>query len=623
MSLPMVKPYICYCMNLFRYILLFSLTFLLFTQKVNAQSQTRYTYHDGDSSNLKEVFSVKEDSRNILEGKYISYYLNGNIESEGQFQSNDPVGEWKFYYETGKLKMKMEVLKPEEGLWQYFYESGVKSMEGRIVKNKREGNWKLYYENGALKSTGDFLNNRLDGPWQFYFEDGKLKGEAEYMGGKGLYKEYYPTGELRAEGPKSAFNNAGRWKYYFKEGQKNNEFFIQAEGNYINGKKTGEWQYFFLNGQVSSKGSYINDLPSGKWSYFYEDGSLSSTGEYEEGMKNGNWNLFFYDGKKKGTTVYNNGTGEYTEYYRDQKIKVTGFVVDGQNHGMWKYYYPSGVLEGECEFAYGKGVYYGYYPDGTLQTKGIIKEDKKIGTWELYENDGTLSGYYKPYYDQNGDLIEVVETETSKSRKPKSRIYRSKARGFRYFDSRINEFHGIIVSANPFLSFVGRFPLGVEFYVQERIGHEFEFEGIRKPFFASGLEIPLDEVFSRGYSISLRQKFYNEAGNGLWYFGHELQFSSLNHNANILLPGGPEIQVKVSASEYSVRYHILTGYRLMESTVKKGFTVDIFGGIGVGFRHFDVDEEYSASFDELPQGQFPFSYRLGFNLGYTIAYDRW
>ena len=73
---------------------------------LSAQGVTRHTYHDPGRKNLKEVYQVKDTIRNILHGKYISYYVNGTIESKGQFTNNETSGIWEFYYETGKLKMR-------------------------------------------------------------------------------------------------------------------------------------------------------------------------------------------------------------------------------------------------------------------------------------------------------------------------------------------------------------------------------------------------------------------------------------------------------------------------------------------------------------------------------------
>jgi antitoxin component YwqK of YwqJK toxin-antitoxin module len=66
-----------------------------------AQGYTRQSYHDAEKKSLKEVYQVKDTIRNVLHGRYISYYLNGNVESKGLFSNNETNGVWEFFYETG------------------------------------------------------------------------------------------------------------------------------------------------------------------------------------------------------------------------------------------------------------------------------------------------------------------------------------------------------------------------------------------------------------------------------------------------------------------------------------------------------------------------------------------
>ncbi|MDZ7648799.1 MAG: hypothetical protein U5K54_17385 [Cytophagales bacterium] len=105
-----------------------------------AQGIARYSYHDADKLNPKEIYHVKDTIQNILHGRYISYFLNGNMESKGQFVNNESSGVWEFYYETGNIKMR-GILRQNSnyGVWEYFYENGQKSMEGTINNKLREG----------------------------------------------------------------------------------------------------------------------------------------------------------------------------------------------------------------------------------------------------------------------------------------------------------------------------------------------------------------------------------------------------------------------------------------------------------------------------------------------------
>ncbi len=597
----------------------YSLILLLQLSTVLEAQVLRNVYHDTDRSKLKEMYYVRDTISNILEGKYLSYYLNGNIESEGQFINNETYGAWNFYYESGKLKMKGVVKRnSSDGYWEYFYEQGAKSMEGEISNQKRRGEWKIYYESGKLKEVGVYINNKREGNWIEYYEDGNKKGEINYTYDKGKYTEYYPSGELKAEGPKSGSHHVGLWKYYFKNGNK------QAEGLYANGKRADNWKFYHENGIMAANGFYKNGVPDSDWVYYFENSQISSKGEFENGQKAGFWGSFYEDGTKKGEVIFNKGTGEYTEFFQSGKVKIKGVIQNGKNEGVWKYFYEGGQLEGECNFVNGRGEYYGYYPDGTLQTKGIIEDDKKIGRWELYKNDGTLSGYYKPIYEAPTN-IKSEGSNLKKIRVPKEygvAAYKFKGSGrkSRYFKSKVNEFHGLIIDSNPFATFLGRLPIGVELYMQERLGYEVQFEAIRVPFYTDDHNVPLNDLYKRGYSISIKQKFYNFTSKdyALLYFGHELRYVNENHFSNIINEMAPDNTTRAEATEKRLEYMGLLGYRFMKYTQAKGYTVDAFVGVGVGYRQFDTNEVNKAIFEELRQSPMSLALTVGINFGYSF-----
>ena len=582
---------------------------------VLAQGFTRYTYHDEAKKNLKEIYQVRDTIRNILQGRYISYFLNGNIESKGLFVNNETTGVWEFYYETGNLKMR-GILRQNSnyGLWEYFYENGAKSMEGTINEKEREGEWKIYYESGDLKEIGEFKKNKREGLWKTYFEDGTLRGEIEYTEDNGRYVEYYHSGKVMAEGPKSGSRQVGLWRNYAEDGT------LQGEGEYSGGKRNGEWKYFYPSGNKASSGTYENDEPNGKWTYHFEDGKVSSSGEFVGGQKNGYWSSFHTDGSLKNEITFNNGSGEFREYHSNGKLKIKGMVVNGKNQGKWQYFFPDGKLEGECDYDQGKGTYTGYYPSGTRQTKGQMQDDERIGTWELYHEDGTLSGYYKPFYE---DPVKANEINSLINNPKNVSTVSSKAvrKGFNYFQPRFPEYHSAIIQGNPVFSFIGSMPFGIEFYNQGRLGHEFEFEGIRSPFFTGDSNVPMDKIFNRGYAIAIKQKFYNPLPIGMWYFAQEIRFTNVGHFSNISLSKSTTNLVTVGASEQRAEYGLQLGARLMQKNDGDGFTIDAFAGYSLGYRIFDTDPIFEEIFRSVNKDKLSQTFRFGLNFGYSLSFD--
>jgi antitoxin component YwqK of YwqJK toxin-antitoxin module len=597
------------CLRVKRAIIFF--LFLCASHFACCQLFTRQTYHDRAKKNLKEVYQVRDTLVNILHGRYISYYLNGNVESKGQFTNNETTGVWEFFYETGNLRMR-GILRQNSnfGLWEYFYENGQKSMEGNVNGRNRQGEWKTYYENGQLKEIGEYTSNKRTGLWKIYFEDGVIKGEIDYIDDYGTYTEYYHSGKVLATGPKLNTKNVGSWRFFAEDGT------LQSEGEYTNGKKHGQWTNYYPTGKTASQGEFENDLATGYWKYYHDDGSISRSGVYNDGKKIGYWKTSDPDGSVTNEVTYDNGVGDYREYYASGKLKTKGYIIDDRKSGRWEYYYEDGKREGECYFVNGKGTYYGYYPNGSLQTKGTLDGDLKTGTWEIYENDGKLSGYYRPFYDDQKMNKEITDLASKRGENLPS----SKRRNMTYFDARFNEFRGIIIGTNPVMPIAGRLPISFEYYFQERLGHEFEFTGIRKPFFRSDKNISEGEQYERGYALVVKQKFYNKVRSDIWYFGHELRFTNLGHFVNEPNMLNPADLFTVSATEQRIEYGPLVGYRIMKKNNGEGFTVDAFVSVNIGYRAFTVEENQEQYFKGISDSKFATSFNFGFNLGHVFSF---
>lgn len=586
---------------------------LLYCVTAFSQGVTRQTYHDAERKHLKEVYQVKDNVNNILHGRYISYFLNGKIESKGQFENNETTGVWEFYYETGTLKMRGILLKNANfGLWEYFYENGQKSMEGIINGKNREGEWKTFYENSQLKEVGNYNHSKRTGLWKMYYEDGSLKAEINYTDDAGEMREYHHSGKLMGVGQRNGTRNTGHWKYFREDGS------LESEGAYENGKKEGEWKYYHKNGTVAAKGNFDGDESHGMWEYYFEDGKVSSSGEFLDGRKTGYWKAFDNDGSVKSEVTFDkSGSGEYKEYYANGKIKVKGQLISEKRQGKWQFFYADGTLEGECDYVDGKGVYKGYYPNGVLQTKGNMDDDKKVDTWEMYEADGKLSGYYRPFYD-NRKLGNEITSLAEKSSINKTV---SKGKRFTWFDQRFNEFRGLILGTNPVFLFAGELPLAAEFYLQERLGHEFEFIGIRDPFFKADEDVAPGMEFIRGYSICIKQKFYNPLKAGMWYFGHEIRFTNLGHFRNIPIIQLPDNFVTASSVEQRIEYGVLLGYRVLQRNNGSGLALDAFISGDLGYRGFDADTNY-GNFFSVNQSKLSTSFHFGLNFGHVLSFNK-
>jgi hypothetical protein len=206
--------------------------------------------------------------------------------------------------------------------------------------------------------------------------------------------------------------------------------------------------------------------------------------------------------------------------------------------------------------------------------------------------------------------------------------YRYKKRYNRYFTPIINEYKGFIVAANPAAMILGSIPISFEYYFQERLGHEIQMSLIRDPFFKKDASIPENTIYSRGFDIAIRQKFYHpERGIGMFYFANELRYTNKTHYFNALdTTNGSREFHKIRAVENKIEYSFILGNRWMrlfgerwQGVNQTGITIDVFLGLGIGYRDFEKKYNDNSSYDEifndLRQNNFSVSPRLGVNIG--------
>ena len=559
----------------------------------------------------------------ILDGSYKAFYASGQLKEKGTYQDNVASGYWEYFYESGNPKMRGSLKNGANfGHWQYFYENGNLSMEGSIFDGQRQDSWTHYYENGSIKRRGKYLNNRMVGIWNYFYENqqggyGSLKAQAFYEDGKGTYKEFYPNGELKAEGLYIDGRSQGIWTFYHPTGQ------IEAKGEYKDGLRWGEWDFFHPNGNKAADGIYKDGIREGNWIFYHENGNLSSQGTLKEGEKDGYWRLFNRWGEFKGEGNFVKGEGEYKEFYENGKIKTVGSIKNDKNEGEWLYYYENGRLEGQADFKEGNGYYRGYYPDGTINMEGEISDGQRVGIWKMYKKNGDFSGFYKVYYENEKPVYKIVNKnefqERENSDKPE---FRFRVKRFRNFEPQVNEFKALIIATNPLAPLNGSIPVSLEYYIQERLGYDLQLTYIRNPFFSSYNSLSVGEEQAHGFSFALKQKFYQpEDKLGMFYYGQEVRASPIQHYHNT---GEPTIGENgmVGLQELRLEYSVIFGNRLTKDAGKSGFTLDVFLGMGAGYRfinrNYNTQDLPHSVFTEFNGSRITVPIRFGFNMGYAL-----
>jgi uncharacterized protein len=594
-----------------RFVFLGLLFICLIPNTSEAQLKEVMIMYDSVEKRVKEKYFVQEENPNVLDGQYMSFYLDRSIKSIGYYKNNKAIGNWKYFFENGKLKMESDLFEDRiGGKWTYYFENGKVSQEGVIEQ---------------LKSKGFYSEDAREGNWNMYYEDNTLKAQAIYEQDEAWYREFYPSGELKMEGKISEGSSDSTWTYYYKNG------IVKAKGEENGGLKEGNWIYYHPNGEKESEGTYENGQKNGPWKYFYSDGAVNAEGQLLKDQKQGFWKLYYNSGASLSEGVYQEGTGKYTEFYESGKVKVKGFVKEGVNDSTWNFFYEDGSPEGICKYKNGEGEYIGYHKDGEVKMKGTLKNGEKSGTWELYDEKGKLAGLYKTYYDKEEPII--VEAPSGKINEEKKKEPESSKPSYKfkqrrrisYFQPRINEYRSFILSTNPLQTLFGSFPISLEYYFQERLGYEFKLALIRDPFYVANKNVASDVPYQRGFFIELRQKFYFERNiYGLLYFGHEIRYSRSSYGVNL------SDQVlnkffKPILNEDLIEYSVVFGDRVMQSHANKGFTLDIWGGLGLGYRRINKNwtniPAVSNAYSSINESTINVPIRIGITVGYVFKYN--
>lgn len=594
--------------------------FLLLSGLLASGQTTKLKYWFGNDTalGLKKVIEVLESDTNVAHGSYVQFYQQGVPKISGSFKFNQPVGKWIYNYESGILKKNVDYKNDSVNYLSYFYENGKLKKSGKVLNRKKDSVWVYNYENGQTYKTGNFVKNKMDGEWNYFYEDGQEKAIARYVLGSGTYTEYYYDKQVKMRGPVLNNLSEGFWTYFYRDGK------IQSEGYESNGLKNGKWSYYYENDTIASSGNYLNGTRSGDWQFYHKNGVVSSEGIMANGMRDGVWKLFTDAGDEKGEAVLNNGTGSYTEYYDDGQVKILGQFKEDKHDGEWFYYYPDGSLEGMAIFKDGLGDYTGFYLSGGLKKKGQIKNGEQINTWVLYNKDSTVAGYYKlvPKLVDGTDEIELGMTDNNPPIFNRNSVvshalptYKDRRkRSYNPFIRRSGESHGWIIAANPFAVVRNQVPISVEYFMQERLGHELRYTAIRDHFRADS--VPDSLLYSRGFSVDFRQKFYGKykKDRGMFYVSHEVRFAQQKGFVNVG-------EARYKQREQAYEYAWTVGNRLLADINYGGLTVDLY--VGLGLAYLTQKRTFPSTFTNRFNNKFSSKRivprpRLGFSIGYLF-----
>lgn len=397
---------------------------------------------------LKNEIISEYFKNDIKDSTTFHYYKNGNIKFKVKFKNGREEGQAIEYAPDGSITALIEYKKgyvinteninrlregKKHGLWKTFYPNEKIKTEENYFYGKKDGYFKEFDKDGNLTSIQKYDNDDLviDAPELTtydvktdYFRNGKKRIVQSYKDDipEGIRREYSPEGQVVKS---YIFKNGmiigegivddqglkqGAWKELYESGEK------EAEGEYLNGKKTGSWKYYFRNGKTEQTGNYSsNGKPDGKWKWFYESGNLRKEDNFLKGKLDGEYKELTDSGSVIIKGQYTEGEEEGEWLYKVGCEKEVGSYTDGKREGEWKHYFTNGEINFIGSYTEGNpnGEFITYYDNNKVKERGKYIMGQKEGDWSLYDYDGTKiitikfeDGIEKSY---DGNKIEILD----------------------------------------------------------------------------------------------------------------------------------------------------------------------------------------------------------------------
>ncbi len=200
------------------------------------------------------------DAQGRRQGTWIKKDATGRLIYRGQFTDDVPVGEFIYYDDAKRVKVR-----------QIMSDSGTRAAT------------RSFHSGGVIQSEGDYLNRLKTGEWKYYDQYGQLLTIENY------YKDtlqdnfyiFYQNGDTAEILHYDRGLKDGKWIQYFKDGK------LKTEGVFVNDILHDTITFYQPNGKVRAAGRYNHGLKTGDWVYFIESGEIERIEYFVNGMKTG------------------------------------------------------------------------------------------------------------------------------------------------------------------------------------------------------------------------------------------------------------------------------------------------------------------------------------------------
>lgn len=307
-----------------------------FDQEGRIFQEIDYQKKEDDYTLVYEHFGNKPGTsytykHGIKHGPYKNTDFYGNVIVTGSYLNGAEDGEWTWYHDNGKPRIKRNYVNGDyHGKATDYHENGTLDNDYLYEHGEATGTWLSYHENGTLYTSSEYRYNQYHGRKEFYSWNGKLQMVRFYDEGRLIGYSYLDT--TGKEVPMIPIENeTAHIKAYFDNGK------ISREMEYKNGQLVNKYKAYYYSGQLENELDYDANTYNGKDIEYYENGNLKLERPYLFDDLHGVVKEYYENGKMKRESNYRN----------DERNGITSYFDENGKLTKKEHYFNGGIYEVE------------------------------------------------------------------------------------------------------------------------------------------------------------------------------------------------------------------------------------------------------------------------------------
>ena len=217
------------------------------------------------NDNLRIVEEPKFSKQGLFDGKWESFYENGDTWRTFYYNEGNKIKLWSVFYDsTGTRQSETNYENDlKEGMYYQWYETVKEDSkeEGLYVEDKKHEIWSYWNEFSEKRLEVWELGVLLHSYKYEYYENGQVKEEPSYINGKmhGDWFRYFPNGDIKGTRVFRENLKEGLWMEFHRNPPGKSDDILAWQGEYIADMREGKWEWFWLNTNLQRLEIFKND----------------------------------------------------------------------------------------------------------------------------------------------------------------------------------------------------------------------------------------------------------------------------------------------------------------------------------------------------------------------------